>query len=85
QGLAVQNEERSSDATTMVRQIAHELRQPLSTIESIAYYLDLILPRDEPRARQQVERLQRLVEQSNWIVANAVNFVQASTPVPQDL
>jgi len=71
------------DTTTIVRQIAHELRQPLSTIESIAYYLDLILPRHEPRARAQLQRLQKLVEQSNWIVTNAVHFAQASPAVPQ--
>jgi signal transduction histidine kinase len=74
-----------SDTATMVRQIAHELRQPLSTIESIAYYLDLILPRDDPRARTQLERLQKLVDQSNWIVSNAVHYVQASPAVPQSL
>ena len=67
----------------MVRQIAHELRQPLSTIESIAYYLNLILPRDDPRARTQLERLQKLVDQSNWIVSNAVHYVQASPAAPQ--
>lgn len=74
-----------SDTTTMVRQIAHELRQPLSTIESIAYYLELILPRSDERARAQVERLQQLVDQSNWIVSNAVNFVQASPAIPQEV
>lgn len=74
-----------SDTATMVRQIAHELRQPLSTIESIAYYLDLILPRDDPRARAQLDRLQKLVDQSNWIVSNAVHYVQASPAMPQSL
>ncbi len=73
------------DAAGIVKQIAHELRQPLSTIESIAYYLDLILPRDDVRARKQLGRLQGLVEQSNWIVSNAVHYMQASTPVPQYL
>ena len=71
------------DTVTIVRQMAHELRQPLSTIESIAYYLDLILPRHDPRVRTQLERLQRLVEQSNWIVNNAVHFVQASPAAPE--
>lgn len=74
-----------SETATMVRQIAHELRQPLSTIESIAYYLDLILPRDDERARNQLDRLQKLVEQSNWIVSNAVHYVQASPAIPQNL
>jgi len=66
--------------------IAHELRQPLSTIESIAYYLELVLQREqESDVHQQVVKLQRLVEQSNWIVSNAVYFAQASPPVPEHL
>ena len=76
-------QDESVDTSKIVRQLAHELRQPLSTIESIAYYLDLILPRHDGRARAQLERLQRLVEQSNWIVTNAVHFVQASPAMPQ--
>lgn len=75
------------ETANVVRHLAHELRQPLSTIESIAYYLDLILPADALKARQQVEKLQQLVEQSNWIVSDAVDFAQAATasPEPVDL
>jgi signal transduction histidine kinase len=73
----------SAEAATVVRHVAHELRQPLSTIESIAYYLELILPDDQPRAHQQLAKLQELVQQSNWIVTNAANFVQAGRPEPE--
>ncbi len=58
--------------------MAHELRQPLSTIESIAYYLNLVLPREDSRAREQLSRLQGLVEQSNWILSNGVRCVEVS-------
>jgi signal transduction histidine kinase len=68
------------DANTVLRHVAHELRQPLSTIESIAYYLELIIPEDNQRARQQVARLQELVEQSNWIVSSAVHYTQSTPP-----
>jgi signal transduction histidine kinase len=71
------------DTASVVRHLAHELRQPLSTIESIAYYLDLILPPEASKARQQVEKLQHLVEQSNWIVSNAVDFAQAAPLSPE--
>jgi nitrogen fixation/metabolism regulation signal transduction histidine kinase len=73
----------AGDTADIVRHLAHELRQPLSTIESIAYYLDLILPPDASKARQQVEKLQHLVEQSNWIVSNAVDFAQAAPLSPE--
>lgn len=71
------------EATPVVRHLAHELRQPLSTIESIAYYLDIVLPRDDRRPRKQVEKLQQVVQQANWILSDAVHFLQASAPAPQ--
>jgi len=74
---------RQHDAATVIRHIAHELRQPLSTIDSIAYYLDMILPRSEPRARVQVGKLQQLVQQASWILADSVYYLQASPPRPE--
>ncbi len=71
--------ESSLDAAEVVRMMAHELRQPLSTIESIAYYLNLVLPRADAGAREQLSRLQGLVDQSNWILSNGVRCVEVST------
>src|SRR5579862_5591551 len=53
----------------IMRVLAHDLRQPLSTIESIAYYLTLILPED-PKVREQLDRIHLLVEQSNWMLTS---------------
>jgi signal transduction histidine kinase len=75
------------DPCEILRTIAHELRQPLSAMESIAYYLNLVLPRGEDHARQQADRLRRLVQQSNWILASALQLADA-TPLalrPLDL
>src|SRR6266853_2225875 len=70
-----------------MQMIAHELRQPLSTIESIAYYLSLILPPGEDRAREHVARLQQLVKQSNWILTCGLQMADQTplAPVPLDL
>jgi signal transduction histidine kinase len=67
--------------------IAHELRQPLSAIESIAYYLNLVLPREDHRAREQASRLQHLIEQSNWILTCGLQVVNTTplAPEPVDL
>ena len=73
------------DTVDLVHHIAHELRQPLSTIESIAYYLNLVLPREEPQVRQQLQRLQQLVEQSSWIVSNAVSLTHPVEPTLEQL
>jgi signal transduction histidine kinase len=71
------------EITEVVRQLSHELRQPLSTMESIAYYLSMVVPGHDLRVRQQVEKLQSLVEQMNWVLADAVHFFQATPPNPQ--
>ena len=52
--------------------LAHELRQPLSTIESIAYYLELTIPPDQVQARIYVARLQQIVMEASAIVSAAV-------------
>jgi signal transduction histidine kinase len=51
--------------------LAHEIRQPLGAIESIAYYLSLVLPEDD-KHREQLARVQQLVEQSSWILSNGL-------------
>src|SRR5439155_19065987 len=59
-------------ASDLLRDIAHELRQPLSTIESVAYYLTLIVPPEDEKVQEQLARLQQLVEQSNWILTSGL-------------
>ena len=76
-------EAQSSAAVVALEAIAHELRQPLSAIESIAYYLRLVLPRDSAAAREQAGRLQELVEQSNWILTSALQLADRTPLAPQ--
>ena len=52
--------------------LAHDLRQPLSAIEAIAYYLEMTLPVDQLDARQHLARLQELVVHSDAILSDAV-------------
>lgn len=59
------------DHEQLLRHLAHELRQPLSGIESIAYYFDMILASAEPEVRQQCERLRRTVQQAHWLLEDA--------------
>lgn len=73
------------EAKSVVRHLAHELRQPLSTIESIAYYLGMVLPHHESRMKKQVDKLQQVVHQANWILSDAVHYLQANPPAPQTL
>jgi signal transduction histidine kinase len=66
----------------ILHDVAHELRQPLSAIESIAYYLKLTLPREDGTVYDQLLRLQQLVEQSDWILSNALHVTDALAVAP---
>ncbi len=68
------------DAAAVVRHLTHELRQPLSTIESIGYYLKLVLPAADAKLQRQLGKLQLAIEQAGWILTDAVHFLQSSPP-----
>ncbi len=68
---------------SVVRHLAHELRQPLSTIEAIAYYLEMVLPDDDAKTRPQIEQLREAIQQADWILSDAVHYVQAAPPNPR--
>ena len=52
--------------------VAHELRQPLSNIEAVAYYLSLILPPGDAKIQEQLTCIRELVEQANSILSSAL-------------
>ncbi len=83
QTVAADPKTQTSSPAVVLETIAHELRQPLSAIESIAYYLSLVLPRDGGAAREQAGRLQQLVEQSNWILTCALQLADPTPLAPQ--
>jgi signal transduction histidine kinase len=74
-----------TDQTTdeVLGTLAHELRQPLSTIEAIAYYLSMILPPDDAKIQPQLARIRELVEQSNLILSDALGLSPAPAARPQ--
>jgi len=80
EGAGVSSLELTPEDSAVVRHLAHELRQPLSTIESTAYYLGIILPPGEVRARKQVDKLQWLVQQTNDIIADALFLIGPVCP-----
>jgi hypothetical protein len=64
------------EAADILSRLAHDLTQPLSTLEATTYYLELIL-RGDPRVLPQLEQLRRLVDQLSGIVAGAVRELEA--------
>jgi signal transduction histidine kinase len=68
--------------------VAHELRQPLSNIEAIAYYLSMVLPQGDAKIQAQLARIRELVEQSSWILSSGLRLAGSSLspqPVAVDL
>jgi len=53
--------------------LVHELRQPLSSIEAIAYYLEMTLPPEQFLARQYMHRIQQLVAEAGSTMKSAVS------------
>lgn len=72
-----------SQSSEAVRLLAHELRQPLSCMEAVTFYLDLVVPPDDLRIRQQLEKLRRLIEQMNSSVDDVVHLSGATQPRPE--
>ena len=58
-------------APSDVQDFIHQLRQPLSSIEAIAYYMEMTLPAGQSDARQYMRRIQQLVEEAHAIVREA--------------
>jgi len=78
-------EVRAAAELALVETLVHELRQPLSAIESTAYYLTMVLPRTERRAQDHAACLQRLIEQANWILSCGLRLADASPMAPEPL
>ena len=57
--------------------LVHDIRQPLSSIEAIAYYLEMTLPAGQFEARQYMSQIQRLVAESSAILERSVSDTRA--------
>lgn len=67
------------DARAAVQELVHELRQPLSSIEAIAYYVEMTLPPELLQARQYMHRLQELVAQAESVLGSAATAIRKPT------
>ena len=75
--IATQTDVHNQATDEVLGTLAHDLRQPLSNIETIAYYLSMILPPDDAKIQPHLARIRELVEQSNSILSDALRLATA--------
>jgi signal transduction histidine kinase len=56
----------------LIRQLVHDLRQPLSTIQNCASYLELVLPEASPAAQAQLRMIERQVEEADSLLLESL-------------
>ncbi|MEJ5369860.1 MAG: hypothetical protein WHT08_16220 [Bryobacteraceae bacterium] len=60
------------DAAELIRHLAHELRQPLSGIESAAYFVDMVVSEARPDLIPHCRRLRAMVLHASWLLDDAL-------------
>lgn len=70
-----------SENEALLQNLAHDLRQPLSDIDAIAYYLQTSTAVDRAGAHQLLDRIQVLVERANEILSTALQNARHKTGV----
>ncbi|MBI2687924.1 MAG: HAMP domain-containing histidine kinase [Acidobacteria bacterium] len=72
-------------AKDVVRHLSHELRQPLSALESIAFYLQMTAAEGGTDLTAQVNRLQQMVDSANWVLSDVLYLLHMNPPNPEDV
>ena len=52
------------DSEQLLKNLVHDLRQPLGTIETSVYYLGLLLRTADPQAQEQMRTIEHQVERA---------------------
>ena len=69
----------------VLARLTHEMAEPLGAIESIAYYLRMVLPKEDERAQRHLERIEELVASMNGTLGDAVQYLRDAPLEPQVL
>jgi len=62
----------ASDSEELVARLAHDLRQPLGTIETSVFCINLLLGHGHPEVQEQLRMIERQVAQAVRILNEAV-------------
>lgn len=72
----------SADQANLIQHLTHDLRQPLSTIESTVFYLGIVLQSGDPKLKEHLDRLHDAVALSDAILRDALALSQFIAPKP---
>ncbi len=72
----------SADQANLIQHLTHDLRQPLSTIESTVFYLGIVLQSGDPKLKEHLDRLHDAVALSDAILRDALALSQFVAPKP---
>lgn len=67
-------------AKDVIRHLTHELRQPLSALESIAFYLQMTAGGDRSDISAHIDRIQQMVDNANWVLSDMLHLLQMAPP-----
>jgi two-component system NtrC family sensor kinase len=65
--------------------IAHELRNPLSAIKNVSYYLDMVVEDQDPNTQEMLEILKREIKNSEGIIDSLLTFARSKTPLRRNV
>ena len=67
----------STSSEEILHGLVHDLRQPLGTLESSLFYLDLVLDNATDRVREQMRVMERQVAQASLVLHRASEELRA--------
>ena len=62
--------------------LAHQIRQPLSALDALTSYLDLIIPQEDTRVREQLHRMHVEIDHADQILGDGMRTLDAYLFVP---
>jgi signal transduction histidine kinase len=69
----------------MLVHLAHELRQPLSAIESMAFYMHMTAGQRDTAIAEQAERMRQMVDSAKWMLTDILHMLQTPPMTRKEL
>jgi len=68
-------------ASSEIRELVNDLSQPLSSIEAIAYYVEMTLPAEQLQSQHYMQHIQELADETNSILKRFASNAAREHPI----